>query len=192
MLLILAGTLVRAIPAHAIRYMSDAEAYEYVLGEGLVLTAETRVVDAVLSKNLEKYSGLYTPPGEVLEVQVARKDNNLVGYALMLTEKTRYRPITFAVGIGPDGRVLKTVVVVYREPRGEQVKAERFNAQYTGKSLTDNIRVGSTIRVVSGATVSAEVMTSGVKKALYLVDQWYLAPHAVHASSQVEFAKVRP
>ncbi len=174
---LLLGVLVLAVPpVQAIRYLPDAEAYAYVLGEGVELTPEIRTLTAVQAKELEAYSGIPSGEGDKVEFQVGRKAGQVVGYALMLTEKTRYRPITFAVSVGPDGRVMKSVVVVYREPRGEQVKSERFNSQFEGKTRDDSLKVGASIRAVSGATVSAEVMTMGVKKALYLVSEFFLKP----------------
>ncbi len=169
---LVAGLSVR--PAAAIRYMTDEEAYVYALGEGVELTAEPKVIDEPLAHKLSEFSGLAVVPGETVTVEVGRKDGTLVGFAMLLSEKTRYRPITFVIGINAKGEVLKTGVVVYREPRGEQVTSERFNEQYKGKTASDEIRVGTSIRAVSGATVSAEVMTAGVKKALLLVNEWYL------------------
>lgn len=172
---LLLGVLVLAVsPVRAIRYLSDTEAYSYVLGEGVDLTPQIRTLTADQAKELTAYSGIPSAEGDSVEFQIGRRAGELVGYALMLTEKTRYRPITFAVSVGPDGRVMKSVVVVYREPRGEQVKSERFNSQFEGKTRKDPLQVGASIRAVSGATVSAEVMTMGVKKALYLVSEFFL------------------
>lgn len=163
-------------PAWAIRYMSDEEAVHFALGEGVEVTAESRTIDAELAARLFEFTGLGVEPGETVTVRVGRdpETGELAGYAWLLTEKTRFRPITFIVGVSPAGEITRTAVVVYREPRGEQVKARRFNAQYEGKTIDDELRVGRSIRSVSGATVSAEVMTGGVKKALLLTQEMFL------------------
>lgn len=94
----------------------------------------------------------------------------LLGYALVTEERGKYRPITFLVGIQPNGAVRGVAVMVYRESRGGEVRYPRFLAQYRGKTARSPIRANADIINVSGATISVQSMNNGVRKVLALVE----------------------
>ncbi len=91
-----------------------------------------------------------------------------LGYALVTEERGKYRPITFMVGIAPDLRVRDVAILVYRESRGGEVRSRRFLAQYRGKRAEDPIRVDRDIVNVTGATISARSVSTGVRRVLLL------------------------
>ncbi len=64
-------------------------------------------------------------------------------------------------------------VLVYREPYGGEVAYEAWRRQFRGKSAADSLRVGREIRVISGATISVNAITLGVKRALADLTQWH-------------------
>jgi hypothetical protein len=59
--------------------------------------------------------------------------------------------------------------MVYREPYGGEVRYPRFLAQYRGKNLTAPLLPFRDIRNITGATLSAEAVGRGVRKALALL-----------------------
>jgi hypothetical protein len=97
------------------------------------------------------------------------RDGNLLGYAVVVEEIGKHRPITFVVGVRPDGAVQDVALMVYREPYGGEVRAPRFLAQYRGKNLTASLVPFRDIRNITGATLSAEAIGRGVRKALALL-----------------------
>jgi hypothetical protein len=97
------------------------------------------------------------------------RDGNLLGYAVVVEEIGKHRPITFVVGVRPDGAVQDVALMVYREPYGGEVRAPRFLAQYRGKNLTASLLPFRDIRNITGATLSAEAIGRGVRKALALL-----------------------
>lgn len=90
------------------------------------------------------------------------------GYALVLDEKGKYRPITLMVGLKPDFHVEDVEIMVYRESRGGEVRRRRFLSQYQGKSEHDSVRVNRDIINVTGATVSAHAVSSAVRRAVFV------------------------
>jgi hypothetical protein len=54
---------------------------------------------------------------------------------MIVEEIGKHQPITFMVGVQPDGKVADVAVMVYRESYGGQVRYARFLAQFTGKTL---------------------------------------------------------
>jgi FMN-binding domain len=97
-----------------------------------------------------------------------RRDGNLLGYAIVVEEIGKHRPITFVVGVRPDGAVQDVALMIYREPYGGEVRYPRFLAQYRGKNLTASLLPFRDIRNITGATLSAEAIGRGVRKALAL------------------------
>ena len=69
----------------------------------------------------------------------AMRGDTLVGYAIIVEEIGKHRPITFVVGVRPDGTVNDVAVMAYREAYGGEVKTKRFLAQYRGKRPRDRL-----------------------------------------------------
>jgi hypothetical protein len=95
----------------------------------------------------------------------AERDGATLGHAIVVEEIGKHRPITFAVGLRPDGSVADVAVMAYREPYGGEVRSPRFLGQYQGRSPSDPMRPYREIRNVAGATLSVEAASRAVKKA---------------------------
>lgn len=96
----------------------------------------------------------------------ATNDGHLLGYAIIVEEIGKHRPITFVVGVRPDDTVNDVAVMAYREAYGGEVKSKRFLTQYHGKSPADALQPFADIKNIAGATLSVEAAGRAVKKAL--------------------------
>jgi len=105
------------------------------------------------------------------------------GYALIDEEMGEHLPITFAVKLSPEGVVERQEVLVYREPRGDEVRDERFRRQFVGKTARDPLSINTDIVAISGATISSRSMSVGVKRALVLFDELVRPGKLVTASA---------
>lgn len=104
---------------------------------------------------------------------VAKKGDAILGYAVIVEEIGKHRPITFIVGVGADRKIKDAALMVYREAYGGEVRDRRFLQQYKGKELKDPLLPYRDIQNISGATLSVEAIGRGSKKALALVDSVY-------------------
>lgn len=104
---------------------------------------------------------------------VAKKGDAIIGYAVIVEEIGKHRPITFVVGVGSDRKIKDVALMVYREAYGGEVRDHRFLQQYKGKELKDPLLPYRDIQNISGATLSVEAIGRGSKKALALVDVIY-------------------
>ena len=93
------------------------------------------------------------------------------GYAYITDKKGRHRPITFVVGLKPDCSVREVAIMIYREPRGYEVKEQRFLRQYQSKTIDDPIEVYRDIKNISGATISAHSVSAGVREAVAICEE---------------------
>ena len=96
-----------------------------------------------------------------------------LGWALVLQEKGRFKPITFLVHIGPEQQVRLVLVMVYRESRGDGVRRQRFLKQFQGRDAEDPLRLNRDVVGVTGATLSSRALAAGVRKALVLTGVRY-------------------
>jgi Na+-translocating ferredoxin:NAD+ oxidoreductase RnfG subunit len=96
------------------------------------------------------------------------------GWAFVQNTIGKHKPMTYMVGVAPDGEVTNVEILVYRESRGSEVRKKRFNYQYQGKTVDDPIRINRDVINISGATMSVRSMSAGVKRALVLADELYL------------------
>jgi hypothetical protein len=86
----------------------------------------------------------------------AEHGGTLLGHAVVVEEIGKHRPITFVVGLRPDGRVADVAVMAYREAYGGEIRSARFLSQYHDKGPADAVRPYRDIRNVAGATLSVE------------------------------------
>lgn len=106
----------------------------------------------------------------------AYKGDQILGYAVVLEEIGKHRPITSIVGVQPTGKVQDVAVMVYREAYGGDVGSRRFLDQYPGNTSSDSLP--AMIRNVAGATLSVAALNRTVTKGLAAVDVLYLHPDA--------------
>jgi hypothetical protein len=115
-------------------------------------------------------------PEDSFEVYIGETGTQVDGYALVQNTIGKHKPMTYMVGVDAHGRVSNVELLVFREARGSEVRTKRFNVQYEGKTVLDPVRINRDIINISGATMSVRSMTAGIKRALVLVDEFYLKP----------------
>lgn len=103
-------------------------------------------------------------------VYEARAGGSVLGHALPIQERGKSLPFRFLVVIRPDGSVDQVLLLSFREPRGWEIERGAFRKQFRGKTLDDPIRRGRDIRNITGATISVDAVTRGVRRALALYE----------------------
>ena len=107
-------------------------------------------------------------------VSSAYRGEEPLGDAIVVEEIGKHREITFVVGVTPAGEVAGAAVMTYREPYGGEVRSRRFLRQYEGKGIEDPLVPSRDIRNITGATLSAQAIGRGVKKAIAVIE-WHRA-----------------
>jgi hypothetical protein len=134
------------------------------------VTFRTFTLDRSLKGRLAQRLG-YLPAKDHYTVFIATTQGRIDGYALIDEENGLHQPITFATRLSPRGAVERLEIMVYREPRGDEVRDPRFRKQFEGKTAQDPMRVSQDIDAVSGATVSSASLALGVRRATVLVEE---------------------
>jgi Na+-translocating ferredoxin:NAD+ oxidoreductase RnfG subunit len=110
-----------------------------------------------------------------IDVLRVSRDGALLGFAQVRNVKGKERPITYLVAVDSTGAARDIDILVYREPQGGEVATEAWRKQFRGKTATDPLQVGKDIRNISGATISSNAVTRGVRQALAQLAQWRAA-----------------
>lgn len=156
-------------------YMSPEEAAKLMFPDSEQVEATTLVLTPEQKKTVEERIG-WQFPEDSFECFIGRSNGKVDGWAMIQHTIGKHKPMTYMVGVDADGEVLNVEVLIYRESRGSEVRTDRFNYQYEGKTLYDPIRINRDIINISGATMSVRSMSAGVKRVLVLVDEIYLKP----------------
>jgi Na+-translocating ferredoxin:NAD+ oxidoreductase RnfG subunit len=82
----------------------------------------------------------------------------------------KFELISYAVGIATDGSVKQVEVLSYRESHGHEIRLPAWRKQFVGKTAASPLRVGEDIANISGATLSCQHVTDGVKRIVAIVD----------------------
>lgn len=156
-------------------YLTPEEAAKLMFPDSEQIDAQTVVLTPAQKATVEERIG-WQFPEHSFECFIGRSNGTVDGWAMIQHTIGKHKPMTYMVGVDPNGEVINVEVLIYRESRGSEVRTKRFNYQYEGKTLYDPIRINRDVINISGATMSVRSMSAGVKRVLVLVDELYLKP----------------
>jgi Na+-translocating ferredoxin:NAD+ oxidoreductase RnfG subunit len=159
-----------ARPALAVRYLTQEEALRVAMPEAQTIRTEPVQLTPDQQQRV-RHKVDHPVDDDTFIFHVGERNNQINGYAYITDKKGRHRPITFVVGLKPDCSVRDVAIMIYREPRGYEVKAKRFLRQYHNKTIDDPIEVRRDIKNISGATISAHSVSAGVREAVAICEE---------------------
>ena len=109
--------------------------------------------------------------GDFVYIYKIFSDKKLENIAVVDNVLGKSMPITFLVIYDLDGKINSSGIVKYREQYGGGVKSENWNDQFKGKNSKSGYQVGKDISAISGATISTNSITKGIKKLTLLVNK---------------------
>jgi len=96
----------------------------------------------------------------------AQAGDRLLGLFVLDHVIGKHLYIDYAVALDTSGRVMRVDILQYRESYGGEVREPGWLAQFAGKTSASPLKVGSDIRNISGATLSSQHLTEGIKRVL--------------------------
>jgi hypothetical protein len=105
-------------------------------------------------------------PDDTLHLVIAMDGDQRLGYAALDHVMGKDQPITYCLIVDSTLSVCAMAILAYREPYGGEVQNTSWLRQFFGKQPGDALRPGREIKNITGATISARAITSGVKKLL--------------------------
>lgn len=159
-------------------FMSEEEAVKLMLPKSRRIRKETIRLSSDKKELIEQRIGWKFPEQE-FELYIGQTGDKIDGYAVLHNTIGKYKHMTYMVGVDATGSCTDVELLVFRDAKGSEVGRKRFNSQYDGKTVSDPIRINKDIINISGATMSVRSMSAGVKRALVLVDEFYLKPQGI-------------
>jgi Na+-translocating ferredoxin:NAD+ oxidoreductase RnfG subunit len=143
-------------------------------------TARAAAQSAPPEKLAQSLQRVYGPGARVDTVHVdsatvyrVSRQGALLGFAQVRNVKGKDQPITYLVATDSADALRDIDILVYREPHGGEVAYEPWRKQFRGKTTGSPLQVGRDIRNISGATISSNSVTRGVRKALADLTAWH-------------------
>jgi hypothetical protein len=130
-----------------------------------------------VSQTPEQLQSLLSRAGEqpthgVIRIWRATQGGTLLGHLFVDEVIGRQNLITYAVGIDAGGALRNLEIMAYRESHGGEVRNPAWRNQFSGRRSLDELRFRTDIKNISGATLSSEHLTEGVR---WLMALWQAA-----------------
>jgi Na+-translocating ferredoxin:NAD+ oxidoreductase RnfG subunit len=151
--------------ASAAVYASAEEAQRELFPDASAFEAVALNLSAAQLQEIARTAGPQAGHG-TLQVWTARQGATVLGHVFVDEVIGREDFITYAVGIRADGELLPVRVLEYRESHGGEIRNPRWLAQFAGRSTVQQLRFGTDIKNIAGATLSSEHVTAGVRRIL--------------------------
>jgi hypothetical protein len=108
------------------------------------------------------------PPHGTIRIFKAVHNGTLLGHVFVDEVIGRENLITYAIGIDANGALRNLEIMSYRESHGGEVRNPGWRAQFDHRDSLDQLRFRTDIKNISGATLSSEHVTQGVRWLLAL------------------------
>ncbi len=121
---------------------------------------------------IQDKANLPKPPLSQYQIIVVQNQNKTIGYTFEDTVAGKWGPIHYFLGLDAFGKILAVKVLAYQERRGRPVAEKRFTQQFVGKDQNNPVRLRKDIQGITGATISSRGLTDGVRKLLYIFEEY--------------------
>jgi hypothetical protein len=98
--------------------------------------------------------------------------DSVLGFARVRNVKGKDQPITFLIATDAELSLRDVDILVYREAYGGEVAYDAWRKQFRGRGPADALEVERDIRSISGATISVNAVTRGVRQSLADLAAW--------------------
>lgn len=156
------ATLLPVPVAVAADYLSLDAAQHAVFPEADSFTPVAVAPSAAQLQTLLAQAGPQPPHGNI-RIWKATRGGVLLGYVFVDDVIGKENLITYAVGIDAGGALRNLEIMSYRESHGGEIRNPAWRAQFDHRSALAEVRFGVDIKNISGATLSSEHVTQGVR-----------------------------
>ncbi|MDY7573622.1 FMN-binding protein [Actimicrobium sp. CCI2.3] len=160
---LLGCTLLASGSAFATQYLTAEEARQVLFADATAFKAQPLELSAAQMREVQQLAGL---PARSVQWRVmsAWRGEMLLGYVVLDDVIGKYELISYAVALNPDATVRQIEILTYRESHGFEIRSPAWRKQFVGKSAQSGLTIGEGISNISGATLSSNHVTDGVRR----------------------------
>ncbi|MDE2371636.1 MAG: FMN-binding protein [Burkholderiales bacterium] len=167
--LALAAAVLAPSTAWAVDYLSADQAAQLIFPDADRFEAATVELDAAAMRRLQD-AGVRARSAR-WPVQAAKRGDAVLGYLVVDNVVGKFELIGYAVGLAHDLTIKQVEVLSYRESHGHEIRSPAWRRQFVGKGPASALRIGDDIANISGATLSCEHVTEGVRRVVAVLAQ---------------------
>ena len=124
--------------------------------------------EMLIQQNPDQLQALLTtagpqPPHGTIRIWTATRNGTLLGHFFVDEVIGRQSLITYALGIDAGGSIRDLEIMAYRESHGGEVRNPGWRGQFVHRNTLDQLKFRTDIKNISGATLSSEHVTQGVR-----------------------------
>lgn len=158
------GLLLAAVPARARVLLSQKEALALAFPAGTAAERRTAFLTDAQVRSAEERSGAKIE-AKVWTYYVGRSTGGVERTAYFESHVVRTMNETFMVVVGPDGAAESVEILSFAEP-DEYLASKRWLGQFIGRKLDSELLLRRGLRNITGASLTSEAVTRGVRRVL--------------------------
>ena len=155
-----------ATSGHATVYLTVAQAKAALFPGAASFVDRSLTLTAAQRKSIGASSGIPVRVAKVSVWEARNAKGQSLGFVYIDQVLGKHEFITYAVAIDQSGAVRDIEIMDYRETYGDQIRNQKWRAQFTGKRASAALKLDQDIKNISGATLSCKHVTEGVKRLL--------------------------
>lgn len=152
--------------AYAVEYLSAEAAQHAAFPDASAF--EPVPIAADVKAAVAREAGRFAVEPRVWRV---RAGDRVIGWFMVDEVIGKVELITYGLALDATGGILSLDVLAYRESHGDAIRLAAWRTQFTGKHVSDPVKVDVDIRNISGATLSCRHVTEGVRRLLLIYDR---------------------
>lgn len=164
-----APAIVIPAPAYAVQYLTVEQAQAELFPTATVFARQGITLSEEQEEAIEDAVDIRVRNQE-LHVWKAKTDEQFLGWFIVDEVLGKHEFITYAVALDDQGAVAGIEIMDYRETHGDEVRNEKWQAQFQGKQHGASLTLDEDIQNIAGATLSCKHITDGVKRLLATYD----------------------
>jgi len=153
--------------AFAVDYLTADQAAKLMFLDADRFEAREVVLDAAQLQALAAQG--VTPRSQRWAVRLAQRAGTTLGVVVVDQVIGKFELIDYAVGLAVEGSVKQVEILSYRESHGGEIRLPAWRRQFAGKTPASPLRVGEDIANISGATLSCQHVTDGIRRIVAVV-----------------------
>ena len=166
---ILIANSVCASSAFAVDYLNAEQARQLLFPAAAQWQEKNHTLSAEQLQSLSKLAGVPARSAAWVLSQALDDKGKYLGSVVVDQVIGKFELITYAVGVDAKGAVTGIEILSYRESHGSEIRLPAWRKQFAGKSLAQPIKAGDDIALISGATLSCNHVTDGVRRIVGLL-----------------------
>jgi hypothetical protein len=150
--------------SHAKVFMTQPEALQKAFQPPATFERHSVFLDDTQAARVEQQANAKLD-SRIFSYYIGQNADGRIGTAIFDTTIVRSMPVTYMVVIQPSGEIQYVEILAFHEPDDYLPRSE-WMALYKGKSRQDQLRLRHDIPNVTGASLTAQALSSGIRKLL--------------------------